>query len=382
MIDEFDVDMEKVFMDMSVSLRSVKNRFEEKAIENIKKEESDFIRKITDSYENRGMKGASEKEVGEILDAYRNDPTTQNEVMRRIQSYVENSMNWATGRSYRSYSDMGLTDAVSDGLNKQYASHDVFKRLEAERENKAERDEKIAKYFNEVLLDVAKEYGFNVDDEKIFSNEVSTASILLGDSKMYTFKKMLDELLNKGALDEDGLKKELDKVFFDAFYGLEEHDFSKNVAYFVDAEELRAKLAENEKLIDDIKTDIKVDETRTLEANFYERTLARTDVDIFFLADNTGSMGGVIASVIKNAQAILDGLREEIGNDAPDARFNTGKQKVNARFGVGSYQDDPREPGTNSSVTGKNGHDASYWLHQAMTDNGQEVIAALEKWDA
>jgi len=78
-------------------------------------------------------------------------------------------------------------------------------------------------------------------------------------------------------------------------------------------------------IVDDIYRKFKAEETRMREANFYERTLARTDVDIFFLADNTGSMGGVIDSVNKNAQAILDGLRKDI--DGGDSRFDTGKKR-------------------------------------------------------
>jgi len=204
-------------------------------------------------------------------------------------------------------------------------------------------------------------------------------------------EKLLAEIQSDVAKVQNEIKNQMELVFNsgDEVKTIEDYEFPEDIAKTDDAEaplelaELEEKKRKDEKdadkLIDDTKNEVKTDETRTLEANFYERTLARTDVDIFFLADNTGSMGGVIASVIKNAQAILDGLRADLKDDP---RFTKGSTKVNAQFGVGSYQDDPREPGTNSSVTGKNGHDASYWLHQPMTNNDQEVIAALKKWDA
>ncbi|MCK4267841.1 MAG: hypothetical protein KAX16_03315, partial [Actinomycetia bacterium] len=78
--------------------------------------------------------------------------------------------------------------------------------------------------------------------------------------------------------------------------------------------------------------------TRT-EALDLSRRLAMNKVDVFFLADNTGSMSAEIDEVKARAQAILDALA---GNDP---RF----QNVNGQWGVGRFSDDqianPGSPG-------------------------------------
>jgi len=159
-----------------------------------------------------------------------------------------------------------------------------------------------------------------------------------------------------------------------------DHEFELTLEKYIDESEINPfELAEKkrkdekdaDKLIDDTKNEVKTEEIRTLEANFYERTLARTDVDIFFLADNTGSMGGVISSVRDNAQTILDGLRADLNGDP---RFAAGSTKVNARFGVGRYLGDPSEYGETAT--------SAYELMLEMTDSDKSIKDALDKWYA
>jgi len=121
--------------------------------------------------------------------------------------------------------------------------------------------------------------------------------------------------------------------------------------------------ARHKKLADGVLDALKIDDTKALEKNFYDRALAKFDVDIFFLSDNTGSMGGLISSVQTHAQAILDGLRG-------DARF----AKVNAQFGVGRYLGDPSEWGENAT--------SAYELLQTITNNDTEIKAAINRWYA
>ncbi|MDY0264456.1 MAG: transferrin-binding protein-like solute binding protein [Sulfurospirillum cavolei] len=91
--------------------------------------------------------------------------------------------------------------------------------------------------------------------------------------------------------------------------------------------------------------------------------LAKHDVDIFLLADNTGSMGGLVGSAQTNAQAILDALRA-------DSRF----AKVNAQFGVGRYLGDPSEGGETAT--------SSYQLIQPITNSDTAVTTAINQWYA
>jgi len=121
--------------------------------------------------------------------------------------------------------------------------------------------------------------------------------------------------------------------------------------------------ARHRKLADGVLSALKIDDTKTLEENFYDRVLAKFDVDIFFLSDNTGSMGGLISSAKTHAQAILDGLRG-------DARF----AKVNAQFGVGRYLGDPSESWESAT--------SAYQLLQTITDNDADIKAAINQWYA
>ncbi|KHG33734.1 MAG: hypothetical protein OA34_07805 [Sulfurospirillum sp. MES] len=111
------------------------------------------------------------------------------------------------------------------------------------------------------------------------------------------------------------------------------------------------------KVVDNTKT---IEKARKLEL---DRLLAKHDVDIFLLADNTGSMGGLVGSAQTNAQAILDALRA-------DSRFS----KVNAQFGVGRYLGDPSEYGETAT--------SSYQLLQPITNNDTAVTTAINQWYA
>lgn len=95
---------------------------------------------------------------------------------------------------------------------------------------------------------------------------------------------------------------------------------------------------------------------------------AASRVDVVFLADNTGSMGGVINTVRSNAQTILDAI------SGGDPRF-TG---IDVQFGVASYNGDPREFGGNTD----NKAARAYRLLQAVTDSRDDVAAALGQWRA
>ncbi len=93
------------------------------------------------------------------------------------------------------------------------------------------------------------------------------------------------------------------------------------------------------------------------------RRLAMHDVDVFFLADNTGSMSDEIAEVKAKAQAILNALA------GSDPRF----QDVSIQWGVGRFSDDqianPGAPG--------------YELLQPITNDKTLVEnAIINQWDS
>lgn len=90
------------------------------------------------------------------------------------------------------------------------------------------------------------------------------------------------------------------------------------------------------------------------------RRRAFNAVDVFFLADNTGSMRGEIAEVKDKAQDILDALA------GSDPRF----ADVNIEWGVGRYSDDQV---ASPSSTG-------YELLQPITDDKAAVQAGLNQW--
>jgi len=93
-------------------------------------------------------------------------------------------------------------------------------------------------------------------------------------------------------------------------------------------------------------------------------------VDVFFLSDNTGSMGGAIRSVRDNATAILQALAGD------DPRF----AGIDVAFGVGSYLGDPREYSAAADTTSV--AQLAYRLHQPMTESIDDVITGLGRWSA
>ncbi len=107
----------------------------------------------------------------------------------------------------------------------------------------------------------------------------------------------------------------------------------------------------------------------TLSNNDGSNGNGATRTDIFFLADNTGSMGGVIAGVKASAGEIIAALR------GADPRF----AGLDAAFGVGAYFGDPKEfySGTPASKALK-----AYKLQQAITTSTSAVVDQIGRWVA
>lgn len=119
-----------------------------------------------------------------------------------------------------------------------------------------------------------------------------------------------------------------------------------------------------------INLDVVVDQTVNIERTV---TLdltgpAANRVDVIFLADNTGSMGGVINTVRTNAHQILDAI------SGGDPRF----AGIDVQFGVASYNGDPKEFGGTSQSKAL----SAYRLHQAITPSRTAVNTALSQWYA
>jgi PEP-CTERM motif len=98
---------------------------------------------------------------------------------------------------------------------------------------------------------------------------------------------------------------------------------------------------------------IKINKTITLDASGAGR------VDLFFLADNTGSMGGVLSNVKSVAGSLLSNLNA-IYSDAA--------------FGVGRYLGDPIEAGETPT--------SAYQLQQAITTSTALTQTAINGWFA
>lgn len=81
-----------------------------------------------------------------------------------------------------------------------------------------------------------------------------------------------------------------------------------------------------------------------------------TNVDVFFLADNTGSMGSTISKATAGAIAILNALPSTY------------------QFGVGRYFGDPSEPGMTPS--------SAYQTLTALTSNKPAVQSGINSWIA
>lgn len=105
-------------------------------------------------------------------------------------------------------------------------------------------------------------------------------------------------------------------------------------------------------------TDLKVGESVTINKTITLDATARSKADIFFLADNTGSMGDVIAGVKANASSILNALQGSIADVA---------------FGVGRYVGDPFE-GVGATT--------AYQLQQAISSNAALSVTAINAWSA
>lgn len=92
-------------------------------------------------------------------------------------------------------------------------------------------------------------------------------------------------------------------------------------------------------------------------------------VDIFFLADDTGSMGGVISNVKNTSASLLTALNGVYGD---------------AAFGAGSYDGDPREfavtqpPGSPPGVALQ----SPYTRQAGITTNNATVLAGINTWAA
>jgi hypothetical protein len=107
---------------------------------------------------------------------------------------------------------------------------------------------------------------------------------------------------------------------------------------------------------DKVVATISVGETFTIKKTITLGAGGATNVDLFFLADNTGSMGGIVNNAQSGASAILN-------------NFGTGFQ-----YGVGRYLGDPSEvdvaPGT------------AFQLQQNITSNKSAAQAAINSWFA
>jgi len=86
-------------------------------------------------------------------------------------------------------------------------------------------------------------------------------------------------------------------------------------------------------------------------------------VDVFFLADNTGSMGGIIGSVKSFAGTLLSDLQASISD---------------VNFGVGRYLGDPREYGGTALSRAQ----TAYTLQQGISSDATASQTAINAWFA
>jgi hypothetical protein len=107
---------------------------------------------------------------------------------------------------------------------------------------------------------------------------------------------------------------------------------------------------------DSVTRTIQVGETITINKTITLGATGATNVDVFFLADNTGSMGGLINSAKAGASAILDAL------------------PASYRYGVGRYLGDPSEFGETPA--------SAYTQLTAMTGNKTTVQTGINSWFA
>lgn len=95
--------------------------------------------------------------------------------------------------------------------------------------------------------------------------------------------------------------------------------------------------------------------------------IGASKVDVFFLTDDTGSMGGVINNVRNTAGALLTQLQSTYADIA---------------FGVGSYDGDPREGGVPLASPPATNLTAAYSRQSMITTNTEQVQAAINTWAA
>lgn len=101
---------------------------------------------------------------------------------------------------------------------------------------------------------------------------------------------------------------------------------------------------------------IAVGQTVTINKSITLGPAGATNVDVFFLADNTGSMGGIINAAMNGASAILGAL------------------PTTYQFGVGRYLGDPTEPGETPAT--------AYTQLVPLTTNQANVVAGIDSWFA
>lgn len=110
----------------------------------------------------------------------------------------------------------------------------------------------------------------------------------------------------------------------------------------------------------DVGASVTVNKTITLDPTGAGR------VDIFFLTDDTGSMGGVITNVRNTASGLLTNL---------NTRF------ADAAFGAGSYDGDPREGVPIASPPAAN-LTAAYSRQAQITPGTAAALAGINTWAA
>ena len=101
---------------------------------------------------------------------------------------------------------------------------------------------------------------------------------------------------------------------------------------------------------------IAIGESVTIHKTITLGATGATNVDVFFLADNTGSMGSTVFSAKEGATSILNGLPNTY------------------RYGVGRYYGDPSESGMDGS--------SAYQQLTSLTTDKTAVQTGINSWNA
>lgn len=117
---------------------------------------------------------------------------------------------------------------------------------------------------------------------------------------------------------------------------------------------------------DTFSATLAVGESVTVSKTVTTDLIGASKVDVFFLTDDTGSMGTAINNVKNTAGALLTELQTRYSDIA---------------FGVGSYDGDPREGVPVASPPAPN-LTAAYSLQSAITTNTTAVQTAINTWAA